>query len=172
MGRFDLYDHPRLYDILFDTGSAATVRGLMRVARDWTDARETPRWLEPACGTGRLLVAAARRGIRVTGYDRNPEMAAWARRRLAPFVRAAEVFVGDLVDADRRLRRRRFDFAFLLDNSLRHLPADAAVQRHRAGMARLVTPGGAYVIGLSFHDPARADVSACRGPSVSVLRST
>jgi SAM-dependent methyltransferase len=159
MSRFDLYDHPRWYDILFARGSAATVAGLRRVARDWTRPAGRPTWLEPACGTGRLLVPAARRGVSVTGYDRNRAMVAWARERLRPFGRSAQVIEADLVDAHRRLGARRFDLAFTLDNSLRHLPDDDAVARHLASTARLLEPTGAYVVGLSFHDPARAAVS-------------
>ncbi|HEX7880574.1 MAG TPA: class I SAM-dependent methyltransferase [Candidatus Eisenbacteria bacterium] len=159
MSRFDLYDHPRWYDILFARGSAAKIRGLVRVARDWTESARHPAWLEPACGTGRLLVPAARRGISVTGYDRSAAMVEFAARQLAKFGRKARVVEADLVDAHRQLGTARFDLAFTLDNSLRHLPDDGAVAAHLASTARVLKPGGAYVVGLSFHDPGRADTS-------------
>jgi len=156
---FDLYDHPGWYDILFTRGSAAAVRGLVRVSRDWTRPTRRPSWLEPACGTGRLLVPAARLGIRVTGYDRNGAMVAYAREQLRPFGRSARVVVADMVDADGILPATRHDLAFTLDNSIRHLSDDAEVSRHLESMARLVRPTGCYVVGLSFHDPARAEAS-------------
>jgi SAM-dependent methyltransferase len=159
MSRFDLYDHPRWYDILFARGSAATVRGLRRVARDWTSPSRHPAWLEPACGTGRLLVPAARLGLNVTGYDRSPPMVAYTRERLAPFGRKARALEADMTDAHRVLGAARFDLAFTLDNSLRHLPNDAAVAAHLASTARVLKPGGAYVVGLSFHDPLRSCAS-------------
>lgn len=156
---FDLYDHPDWYDILSTRGSAAAVRALSRIARKWTTPVGRPSWLEPACGTGRLLVPAARLGIRVTGYDLNPAMVAYTRERLRPFGRSARVVLADMVDADTVLRPSAYDFAFTLDNSIRHLPDDASISRHLDSMARLVRPGGCYVVGLSFHDPARADIS-------------
>jgi 2-polyprenyl-3-methyl-5-hydroxy-6-metoxy-1,4-benzoquinol methylase len=36
--------------------------------------------LEPACGTGRFLISLAKYGYRVTGYDINPKMIAYAKK--------------------------------------------------------------------------------------------
>lgn len=157
--RFDLYDHPGWYDILFTRGSAAVVRGLVRVASKWTAPTRRPAWLEPACGTGRLLLPAARQGLRVTGYDLSPAMVGYTRERLRPFGRSARVVVADMVNAHEILDGARHDLAFTLDNSIRHLSDEAAISRHLESTARLVKRTGCYVLGLSFHDPARAGVS-------------
>jgi hypothetical protein len=44
--------------------------------------------------------------------------------------------------------------AYLPDNSFRHLPDDRAALAHLDGMARLLRPGGVYVVGISLTRPA------------------
>ena len=45
----------------------------------WTDVDPSPRILDCACGTGRLALALARRGLEVVGADASPGMAARAQ---------------------------------------------------------------------------------------------
>lgn len=157
---FDLYDHPGWYDILFRKGSAAAARGLVRVARAFRPAGAArPVFLEPACGTGRLLAPLARLGYRTLGYDRNPAMVAYARRRLAPLRPRPRVEEADFEAASRRFGARVADVAFTLDNSVRLLPDAGALGRHLADTARLLRPGGVYIVGVTFHDPGRAGPS-------------
>lgn len=153
-----IYDDPVVYDVLATPGTAAELDLLERLYRRFAPrpaGRRRPAWLEPACGTGRLLRGAARRGYRVTGIDRSPALAAYARRRLrrAGLARRARVLIGDMADVSGILPPASVDFAFIPDNSLRHLPDDASLDRHLAGMARVLRPGGVYVVGISLHHP-------------------
>lgn len=157
---FDLYDHPAWYDILFRRGSATTARGLERVARlRYASGRRRLTFVEPACGTGRLLVPLALRAHRVLGYDRNPAMVAYARERLttaAGPAAARGIVVAKMTAASLQLGEAVADVAFMLDNSIRHLDSRGALQGHLIDTARLLRPGGLYIVGLSFHDPGRA----------------
>lgn len=147
----DWYDHPLWYDVLHQGGTAREVRGLERIARRFTPApagrspRRAPRWLEPACGSGRYLRAAARRGIDGVGLDLNPAMIAYARGRGAPAGGRVDLLVADMT----RFRLgRRVDFAFCLINTVRHLQTDDAVLAHLACVARALRPGAVYALGL------------------------
>jgi SAM-dependent methyltransferase len=148
----DFYSIPEVYDILHAPGTAGDVRAMRRVQRAFvTPHRGAVRWLEPACGTGRYLLAAARLGIRGVGFDSSPQMIAYARaraRRASP--PRPRFFVADKQDFDRGRRLGRFDLAFNLINTFRHLATDPAARRHLAAVARVLRPGGVYAVGLSL----------------------
>jgi SAM-dependent methyltransferase len=180
-----LYADPVVYDILTTPGTARELDVLQRIARRWVapaqagngggrvDAaggRLPERWLEPACGTGRYLRLAAARGLLVTGFDASPAMVAYAHRSLKRrrLDRRAAVFAADLADFADRVRAGSFDFAYIPDNSLRHLPGERAALAHFAQIARVLRPGGAYAVGLSLsrygQEPPDEDVwSGTRG---------
>jgi SAM-dependent methyltransferase len=73
-----------------------------------------------------------------------------ARFRRLGLQRRARLFLGDLTDGGDGLPPRSIDFAFLLQNSLRHLEADAPLRAHLAQVARLLKPGGVYAVGISL----------------------
>ena len=52
--------------------------------------------LEPAVGTGRMLIPLLQRGLRVTGYDTSEHMLGICRDNLAAAELEAEVFIGDM----------------------------------------------------------------------------
>lgn len=165
------YDEPFVYDVLMAPGTAGEADVLERIhaAHVGPAARGLP-WLEPACGSGRLLRLLARRGRRITGYDLNPAMLDYARRRLHGSA-AARV---TLMRADMRrgpdgARPDWFGFAFNPWNTIRHLTDDAALLEHLHATARSVHPVGCYVVGISLTDPAgeapEEDVwTGARGP--------
>lgn len=70
-----LFAHPRLYDTLFDdfTGDIPFYQAL---AEKYGDPI-----LELMCGTGRLTIPLAKKGLKITGLDISPEMLAVARQK-------------------------------------------------------------------------------------------
>lgn len=104
-------------------------------------------WLEPACGSGRYLIEAARHGIRGVGIDVNPRMVRYARMAAGE---ANIRFVKADIAAFTLLKRDHAEFAFCLINSARHLTSDRAMIDHLRCVARSLRPGGAYVMGLSM----------------------
>jgi SAM-dependent methyltransferase len=153
----NLYADPLPYDVLMSPGTAAELDALARV-----EHRFAPRtgagaaWFEPACGTGRLLRGALRRGRRVAGYDGEPAMVAYARGRLTPDT-SRRVVVADLTAPAAGLRKLGLaDLAFCPWNTLRHLMDDDAMLAHLAQVRALLRSGGVYAVGLSLQDWALA----------------
>lgn len=146
-----LYDDPLVYDVLHAPGTASDVAGLFRIERLYAD-RNTPKvWLEPASGTGRYLLAAARRGRHTIGIDLSRRMCAFARRRAhdAGLADRCRFVAADMRKFQRHVRAKSVGLAFNLINSIRHLPSDAAMLDHLNQVARALAPGGIYVVGLS-----------------------
>jgi SAM-dependent methyltransferase len=98
--------------------------------------------LDGGCGTGRLGVELARRGVSVLGVDADPDMIAAARAK-APHL---DWLHADLADLD---RPERFDIVALAGNVVpyvapeRRAPAVAACARH-------LGPGGRLVAGFQL----------------------
>lgn len=100
--------------------------------------------LELGAGTGRVAVALAERGCRVTGVDLAPAMLAQARARQAALpaeiAERLEFRQGDMTALD---LKRTFDLVICTYFTLAHVPAGAAWRNAFAVMARHLTPGGA-----------------------------
>jgi SAM-dependent methyltransferase len=110
--------------------------------------------LDGGCGTGRVAIELARRGIAVLGVDADPEMIAAARTK-AP---GLEWLAVDLAELD---RPERFDVVVLAGNVVPYVAAErrpAAV----AACARHLVPGGRLVAGFQLRPgwPALAEYDA------------
>lgn len=173
------YTDPRVYDVLHAPETAGEVRLLRRVAAKLECDGAAPVWLEPACGSGRLLRAAARYGVRGYGFDISAPMIEYARECSAKLgakkvakktakagakaaakagaaTKAPKFFVADMrgfeAAAERELGKAlpKADLAFNLINTIRHLGDDRAMLDHFAAVARVLKPGAAYVVGISL----------------------
>lgn len=87
----DWYQEPLFYDMIFEDETveeanlllAAHARFALPRPGGAADADAAPLWfLEPACGSGRLVVELARRGHCVTGFDLNAGALAYCRQQL------------------------------------------------------------------------------------------
>jgi 2-polyprenyl-3-methyl-5-hydroxy-6-metoxy-1,4-benzoquinol methylase len=98
--------------------------------------------LDAGCGTGRVGIELARRGVEVVGVDADESMIATARAR-APELEWARA---DLTDFD---LGRRFDVVVMAGNVPLFTPpgTQAALV---AGCARHLEPGGALVAGFEL----------------------
>lgn len=140
----NLYDFPKYYDIVFGADWKEEFRFLRRCFTKHA-GRTVRRVFEPACGTGRLLLRLAKAGFDVAGNDLNAKAVAYCNARLARHGFATSAVVGDMADFT---VRRKFDAAFNMINSFRHLPSEAAAESHFRCMADAVAKGGLYVLGL------------------------
>jgi SAM-dependent methyltransferase len=158
-----LYEDPLVYDVLHAPGSREEIDGLEAIERRFVPPTTPRRWLEPACGSGRYLREAAGRGIDVVGFDLNPAMVEFARAhapRPGGGVGRSEYLAADMTDF--ALPGPPFSMAFNLINTIRHLPSDGAMLAHLERIARVLAPGGIYVVGLSL------SAYGCEGPSEDV----
>lgn len=146
--QLDWYDTPLYYDIVFsgDDGGEADFleRALERYGPE-LGGRRRRRILEPACGSGRMVLELARRGHDVCGFDLNARMLEFARARLRKVGAKARLFEGRLEAFD---ARGPFDLAHCMVNTFKYLLDEASVQRHLRAVADVLAPGGLYVIGL------------------------
>ncbi len=98
--------------------------------------------LDAGCGTGRVAVELARRGVAVVGVDSDPDMIEVARAK-APGLRWILADLAELALPD------RFDVVVLAGNVVPYVDAErraAAV----AACARHVAPGGVLVAGFTL----------------------
>lgn len=79
----DWYDTPLYYDIVYDADTRKEANLLEHVFAKHATAGKTRRVLEPACGSGRLVIEMAKRGWSVSGFDGSAKMLGFARERLA-----------------------------------------------------------------------------------------
>lgn len=99
--------------------------------------------LDAGCGTGRVAIELARRGLEVEGVDLDATMLTAARRK-APELTWHQA---DLADLD---LGRRFDMVLLAGNVMIFLTPGSEA-RVVAAMARHVAPAGALVAGFQLN---------------------
>lgn len=138
------YDHPRYYDIAFQSDTKKEADFIVSACEKYCSFR-AKKLLEPACGTGRLVVEMASRGYRVAGLDLNRPSLEYLRRRLAARRLKARLVEADMADFQ---FSKPFDAAFCTVNSFRHLLTEAASRRHLECVAESLRPGGIYILGL------------------------
>ena len=106
--------------------------------------------LEPACGSGRILDAFARRNVRAVGIDISPAMIELAAKRFAGTTLPAEPVLADMVSFD---LGRVFDGAVCPIDSLACLLDPPDLVSHLDSVARHLRPGAKYLVQLELRDP-------------------
>jgi SAM-dependent methyltransferase len=141
------YTDARIYDILHDTDTAHEVDALEAIAKRFCPHALTPgaTWLEPACGTARHLRLLAKRKRSVLGFDAEPAMVRFARHSLG-----SRVFRARFDDFLIKRPRIKADLAFVLINTIRHAHTDREMLTHFRQIARCLSPGGVYIVGISL----------------------
>lgn len=139
------YDHPRYYDIAFRSETGLEADFIEAACRKYCSFR-VRRMLEPACGTGRLIIELAARGYRMAGIDLSEPSLAYLKRRLARRRLRASIRLADM--ADFRLAAS-VDAAYCTFDSFRHLLTEDVARQHLQCVAESLRPGGIYILG--FH---------------------
>lgn len=151
----DWYDTPHWYDVVFDEDTTREADFLEALFEEFAGTRQR-RVLEPACGSGRMLVELARRGWRATGFDASRPMLDYARERLAEAGLRARLLEARMEDF--RIRGR-FDLAHCMVSTFKYLLDEESARSHLECVAQHLVPGGIYVLGLHLTDYARASKS-------------
>jgi SAM-dependent methyltransferase len=152
----DWYDHPEYYEAIFGTDTVKEMDFLWEVNRRYGTGGK--KLLEPACGAGRLVAEAARRGGSVVGYDISEKMLAHARARLTPAERRrARLYTSRMEDFYRPELEGQVDLAFNLVSTFRYLDSEKAALSHLESTRRLLKPEGLYVLGFHLTDYGRKE---------------
>jgi len=136
MGEWDGQDYQRRFDDL--AASGASVHGEV----DHVMAYAPRTVLDAGCGTGRVAIELARRGVATTGVDPDASMIATARA-LAPEL---EWWEASMVGLD---LGRTFDLVVMAGNVPLFTPAGTQAELI-AGCARHLAPGGRLVSGFQL----------------------
>jgi SAM-dependent methyltransferase len=140
------YDYPQYYDIALQANTRREADFVEAACRKYCRF-EIRRFLEPACGSGRLITELAVRGYQVTGFDLSQPALGYLRRRLTWRRLNAETFVAEMSDFQ---LGRSADAAYCLINTFRHLLTEQAACAHLECIASTLRPGGIYVLGMDL----------------------
>jgi SAM-dependent methyltransferase len=144
----DWYEDALYYDIIFDAETPPEADFLEAVGERHVLTRGR-RVLEPACGTGRLVVELAERGWNVTGFDISEGSLRFARQRLRERNVKARLRFARM---ERFSFKERFDLAHCLVSTFKYLPDETSARSHLRCVAGSLKPGGVYVLGLHLTD--------------------
>jgi SAM-dependent methyltransferase len=139
------FDYPQYYDIAFQAHTRQEADFIEAACRKYCPFG-VRRFLEPGCGSGRLVTELAARGYQVTGFDLNQPALSYLRRRLARHRLHAETFKANMSDFQ---LSQPVDAAYCTVSTFRHLLTEQAARRHLECIAGSLRPGGIYV--LAFH---------------------
>ncbi len=92
------YETPHYYDIVFDPDTDCELEFLEQALERYSLSGGR-RVLEPACGSGRLVLGMTERGYTVTGTDISKAMIKYTRERLREADQKARLTVADMADA-------------------------------------------------------------------------
>ncbi|MFT5292002.1 MAG: SAM-dependent methyltransferase [Planctomycetota bacterium] len=154
----DWYASPHYYDIVFDDETELEVNFLEAIfARHATlEGRSLQRVLEPACGSGRLMLEFARRGWKTTGFDLSEDMLAYARKRfkeekLTTRGLKKRLFAARLEDFP---VSETYELAHCLVSTFKYVQTEEGARSHLERVAKSLLPGGLYVLGLHLTEYA------------------
>jgi SAM-dependent methyltransferase len=138
------FDYPQYYDIAFQAHTGQEADFIEAACRKYCPFA-VRRFLEPACGSGRLITEFAARGYKVTGFDVSQPALSYLRRRLGRRLLQAEIFRAEM--SNFRIARP-VDAAYCTVNTFRHLLTEQAARGHLECIAGSLYPGGIYLLGL------------------------
>jgi len=108
--------------------------------------------LELAIGSGRVALPLTARGVAVEGIEASPDMVALLRAK--PGGEEIPVVIGDMADV---AVAGPYPLVYLVFNTLFNLTGEGRQEDCFAGVARVLAPGGAFVIEAYVPDAANFD---------------
>lgn len=127
--------HAETYDALHNPGTTDDAVSLL------ADLAGGGRTLELAIGTGRVALPLAERGVDITGFDASPEMLEKLKQK--PGGDRMPTVVADMASFD---LGERFDFAFLIFNTIYNLTRQEDQVSCFQHVAKHLNPRGKFVV--------------------------
>ena len=148
----DWYQAPLWNDIIFDcdTEREADFLESVRVLHGRSEGR---RALEPACGTGRILIELAARGWECAGFDAEPAMVEFAGLRAQQEHVSKHVKVWlDRMESFLIKEQSWYDLAFVLLSTFKYLTEEKLALEFLNRTSQALAPGGLFVLGTHLSD--------------------
>ncbi len=142
------YDHPRFYDLAYSSDMAGETGFIKALLGQYCGENNHLNILEPACGTGRVLLPLLRDGHTCTGIDNNRAALDYFAGRLSRAGLSAVLHEMDMTGFS--IGMRQFDAAVCTVDSFRHLLTESAALQHLQCIAGHLKKGGIYLLGLSL----------------------
>jgi len=139
------YNLPTYYDVSFSHEMREEFVFLKRLFNKYCKAA-TPRLLEPACGTGRLIIPLAKSGFHCTGFDLNEYALQYLLEKLERNRLNANIFMDDM--ASFKNQGKKYDAAYCTVDTFRHLTSSKLATQHLVRVANSLKKNGLYVLGL------------------------
>lgn len=130
-----------------------TLNKQVTAALDLIDLDPGDTLLELGCGDGKVMIAAAQRGLHVTGYELNPVLALVAWTRLRPY-KNAHVIWGDFWN--KPWPKADGIFVFLLDTYMEKLDTKIVQSKHKGVKS-------VKLVSFAFQIPGKMPVAERQG---------
>ena len=140
-GNSAVYAYPRYYAIGYRWNTEAEC-GFIEHCLTAHGPAGARRLLDLGCGSGRHVMALARRGYEMTGVDLSPEMIGYVEEAAQQAHLAVRACVDDLRDLQ---VRGTFDAAYCFMDTFRFLLSNDAIVAHLRAVAERLAPGGLYL---------------------------
>ena len=142
------YDMPRYYDMVYADYTRRETRFIQQILKQYRPELKTPaRILEPACGSGRLLVSLAQAGHEVQGFDANPRMVRYARQQLRQ-AKVKGVVWQDQLQGFKAPSHKPFDLAHCFVSTFKYLLKEREAVQCLQRIAASLKPDGIFLLGL------------------------
>ncbi len=138
------YDLPAYYDVSFSYEMSDELAFLKNVFKKYSNSSQ-PKLLEPACGTGRLMIPLIREGFDCSGFDLNKNALLYLDEKLNRNQLHANVFYDDMINFT---THRKYDGIYCTVDTFRHLLTEKEARQHLLGVSKALKKNGIYVLGL------------------------
>ncbi len=139
------YNLPTYYDVSFSHEMSEELAFLKAIFNQYCKKAQ-PKLLEPACGTGRLMMPLIRAGFDCTGFDLNENALGYLSKKLHRNHFKANIFNADM--ANFHVKTNEYDAAYCTVDTFRHLLSEKQAEQHLTKVSKALKKGGLYILGL------------------------
>jgi SAM-dependent methyltransferase len=139
------YSLPTYYDVSFSHEMREELLFLQNIINRYSKS-DSPSLIEPACGTGRLIIPLSRNGYDCAGFDLNEHALSYLKDKLNRNQLKANIFHGDMTNFNSK--RKKYDAAYCTVDTFRHLLSEKQAVQHLLNIAKSLKKNGIYILGL------------------------
>ena len=138
------YDFPTYYDVSFSYEMKDELSFVKKIFREYISSTN-PELLEPACGTGRIIVPLSRDGFNCSGFDLNRNALLYLKDKLKRNSLHANIFYSDMVNFK---TKKKYDGIYCTVDTFRHLLTEDNAKQHLINISKVLKKNGIYILGL------------------------